>query len=91
MTRPGFGVRTAQNPMDKCLPCPFCGSHDVAVIEGETFRWRLVECHGCGAQGPDIRIQTMGSGTLEKWEATARKAAMAEWNKRSSHSAGEPR
>ena len=64
------------------MPCPFCGSHDVAVKEGETYRWRLVVCNCCGAAGPDVRIQTAGSGTNEEWERRAAVGAVAEWNKR---------
>lgn len=67
---------------EQLLPCPFCGAHDVAVIEGDTFRWRVARCNVCGAQAPDVRVQTAGSGTQEKWQATAHKAALAEWNKR---------
>jgi hypothetical protein len=64
------------------LPCPFCGSHDVAVVNGETFRRRLMICSCCGAQGPDVRVQTCGSGTNEEWERRARAGATSEWNKR---------
>lgn len=64
------------------LGCPFCGAHDVAVIEGDTFRWRLARCNCCGAQAPDVRIQTCGSETGEEWEGRAVSAAIAEWNKR---------
>lgn len=67
---------------DQLLPCPFCGARDVSVIKGDTFRWRLAQCNGCGAQSGDVRIQTAGSGTPKEWEARAIKAAMAEWNKR---------
>lgn len=63
-------------------PCPFCGADDVAVIAGDTFRWRLARCNCCGAQAGDVRIQTAGSGTHAEWEARAVVAAMAEWNKR---------
>lgn len=67
---------------DQLLPCPFCGGTDVAIVEGSSFRWRLASCNGCGAQAPDVRIQTMGEGTPKEWEAVAHKAALAEWNKR---------
>lgn len=29
--------------------CPFCGSHNLGVIQIGAFH---VECHECGAQGP---------------------------------------
>ena len=63
-------------------PCPFCGEDNVKVREGSTFRWRLVECQCCGALGPEIRIQTTGSGTLEEWEAVGSEDAIKEWNER---------
>ena len=68
--------------MSAPLPCPFCGCKDIAVVEGSTFRWRLAQCNGCGAQGPDVRIQTSGSGTKEEWEQSALDGALTEWNRR---------
>lgn len=68
--------------MTKPLPCPFCGGTLVTVIVGETHRWRLVEC-ACGARGPDARVQTIGEGTKEQWEAKGRENAIAAWNQRS--------
>ena len=52
------------------------------MIEGDTFRWRRMACGGCGALGPDVRIQTAGNGTSEQWEAAALEEATAEWNRR---------
>lgn len=75
------------NDICAALPCPFCGASDVAVVEGDTFRWRLVLCNCCGAQGPDVRIQTAGSGTNAEWEQRAKAGAVAEWNKRPTHNA----
>lgn len=63
-------------------PCPFCGSAKVSVHEGDTFRWRYAACDECGAQAGEVRIQTMGEGTREDWEAAAREEAIAEWNRR---------
>lgn len=65
------------------LACPFCGSHDIAVVETSTFRWRAATCNGCGALGPDVRIQTAGSGTKDEWERRAHEGAIVEWNRRS--------
>ena len=33
-------------------PCPFCGGvTDVEIIEGSTYRWRVIRCKNC-----DVRI-----------------------------------
>jgi Lar family restriction alleviation protein len=66
----------------KLEPCPFCGGANVSVVEGETFRWRFAKCNECGAQAPDVRIQTLGDGTKEEWEADAHRRAIVEWNTR---------
>ena len=71
-----------EKPIDAALPCPFCGSHDVQVVEGSTFRWLLVQCNCCAACGPDVRKQTAGSGTNEDWQRNGERAAIAEWNRR---------
>lgn len=63
-------------------PCPFCGSENVAVVEGSTFRWRAVWCADCEAIGPSVRAQTSGTGTREEWEAKAKSDAVAAWNER---------
>jgi Lar family restriction alleviation protein len=63
-------------------PCPFCGYVGVTVREGSTFRWRHASCNLCGAQGAEIRIQTMGAGTPDDWEEGATRHAISEWNKR---------
>ncbi len=63
-------------------PCPFCGNVGVGIHEGSTFRWRYASCDNCGAEGPEIRCQTLGDGTKEQWEERAIKDAIAEWNRR---------
>jgi Lar family restriction alleviation protein len=64
------------------LPCPFCGKVGVDICETTTFRWRVAQCQHCGAQGAEIRVQTLGEGTKEEWEAQAREDAIEEWNRR---------
>jgi hypothetical protein len=64
------------------LPCPFCGSNRVKIIEGSSFRWRVAQCDECGAQCGEVRIQTLGSGTKEQWEEEARGVVIKEWNSR---------
>ena len=68
--------------MSVCSPCPFCGSTEVRVVDGSTFRWRLAQCQGCGAQAGEVRIQTLGEGTPLDWECKATRLALDEWNKR---------
>ena len=62
-------------------PCPFCGESDVRVC-ASTFRWRSAFCDVCGANGPEVRVQTSGSGDPVVWEEQARILAIKEWNKR---------
>jgi len=66
----------------KPLPCPFCGSTNFDVRDGSTFRWRSPYCVDCEATASEVRIQTLGEGTKEEWEAQARTKAIEEWNRR---------
>lgn len=68
--------------MTDIKPCPFCGGEAIHVIEGSTFRWRLVECGNCGARSGEVRAQTLGEGTPKEWETQARVDAIFEWNRR---------
>lgn len=70
-------------------PCPFCGHVGVAVVETSTFRWRVAQCEYCGAQCGEVRVQTVGTGSPEQWEAKAREEAIAEWNTRAATSPNE--
>lgn len=63
--------------MDKPKPCPFCGSSNVSVVEGTTFRWRAVECE-CQARGPEARMGVHNPDDYE-WEG---RNAIEEWNRR---------
>ena len=75
--------------MSNIKPCPFCGSTNVQIIDGSTFRWRLAQCQSCGSQAGDVRIQTAGEGTPLDWEARAVRLALDEWNKRAQGDEGE--
>ena len=63
-------------------PCPFCGEININIVEGDTFRWRRVECRTCGVLGPEVRIQTLGAGTRDEWEQAGEVEAIKEWNTR---------
>jgi hypothetical protein len=64
-------------------PCPFCGQHiALEVQEGSTFRWRKRVCKACGAEGPEVRCQTLGEGTPAEWRVAAIARAIEEWNVR---------
>ena len=67
---------------EELKPCPFCGGVGVSVNEGSTFRWRYATCDECGAQAPEVRIQTLGGGTRDEWETIAKADAIDEWNRR---------
>lgn len=66
----------------KPLPCPFCGGTDIATHEGTSFRWHVAECMTCGAQGSEVRRQTLGQGTTDLWIEQAAADAIKEWNTR---------
>lgn len=67
-------------------PCPFCG-YDIGrllgacTVEGSTFRWVAVECPGCGARGPEVRVQTSGAGNPKEWRRVADLEAIKAWNR----------
>lgn len=64
------------------LPRPFCGEQGpLDVHEGSTFRWMLAECCYCGAQAPEVRIDTM-SKDRDVAIAQGRIDAVAAWNER---------
>jgi Lar family restriction alleviation protein len=60
------------------LPCPFCGSTSIHVVEGSTFKWRVAECAECGARGSEERwIYTETDP-----DASARARVVTAWNTR---------
>lgn len=61
-------------------PCPWCGSTNVAVREGSTFRWRLAECE-CGATCGEVRHATLAKDQAQA-ELDSTADAMAAWNAR---------
>lgn len=61
--------------------CPVCRSKDIRVHEGDTFRWRYAICDACSFRGDEVRIQTMGQGMPEKWQAAARLDAIADMHR----------
>ena len=63
-------------------PCPFCGSSEIIVQKGTTFRWMVAVCTQCGAVGPEVRVQTCGSGDWYDWKIKGKTDAILEWNER---------
>ena len=62
-------------------PCPFCGGSKIATQEGTTFRWRYAYCEECGAQGPEVRVDTLSTDRPAA-EAEASRKAIEVWNER---------
>ncbi|PHS61658.1 MAG: hypothetical protein COB12_12015 [Flavobacterium sp.] len=59
-------------------PCPFCESTEVVMgYCSESHRSFFVECESCGAQGPEIPIDSI------KQRESGRKKATEAWNIRS--------
>ena len=58
------------------LPCPFCGHIGLDFADGETYRWGVASCGGCGASCGDVRREYPDKG---EWHTEA----IAEWNKQS--------
>jgi hypothetical protein len=58
------------------LPCPFCGHIGLDFSDGETYRWGVASCGGCGASCGDVRRDYPDQG---EWHTEA----IAEWNRRS--------
>lgn len=64
------------------LPCPFCGSDDVAVFSHSAFRWVYATCKRCGAQAGEVRVDTISQWRSEA-QVEAERRAIEEWNTRS--------
>lgn len=65
--------------MSELKPCPFCGSREIFVVEGSTFRWRTGECNRCGARCGEVRIRTVDPLPTRD---EIRDLVVEEWNKR---------
>jgi hypothetical protein len=77
--RDGVMVKPApvQEPVaGQPLPCPFCGHIGLDFSDGETYRWGVASCGGCGASCGDVRREYPDQG---EWHTEA----IAEWNRRS--------
>lgn len=60
---------------DEMLPCPFCASTDLIDVERHPEKgFTCVRCRACGAIGP--------AGRGIEGEPTARREAIAHWNRR---------
>jgi transcription elongation factor Elf1 len=62
------------------LPCPFCGSENISMHEGETFRWRKMACNDCSASCGEFRYNTLTSEQIADTQAKIDGAN--EWNSR---------
>jgi Lar family restriction alleviation protein len=65
--------------VSELLPCPFCGSTDIVVREGSTFRWRIAICNECDATCGEIRHNTLADDQSQA-EINSTKDAIELWN-----------
>ena len=65
---------------DMLLPCPWCGSENVTIIEND-LDGMYVQCEHCYAQGPSL-LEYNEDRTDFKWdyEIETRQEAMEYWN-----------
>ncbi|QCJ70466.1 hypothetical protein C9446_11760 [Providencia heimbachae] len=43
-----------KNKISEIQPCPFCGSENI-TLESHSYRtWFYIQCHSCGAKGPEV-------------------------------------
>lgn len=70
--------------MAEPLPCPFCGHapERAEMVLTDGHKYAAIECQGCGAVGPEIRLSKLRFGPDYPWEETDYAAAVAEWNRR---------
>jgi Lar family restriction alleviation protein len=61
-------------------PCPFCGSTDIIITDGTSYRWIVAKCNSCDAQSGEVRSSLDLSTKVR--ELKERSDAFAEWNKR---------
>lgn len=66
--------------MNKLIPCPFCGSHDVKLNEIEI--WVFGRCQDCGAEGPSAQTPARIWVELQGASDEAKAQATAAWNRR---------
>lgn len=58
--------------MEKLKPCPFCGSNDISLIGGSTFRWEKLSCDQCDASCGEVRRMGENHTEIEKeWNTRA--------------------
>ena len=53
------------------LPCPFCGSSDVAIESGDNGKQWWVECRCCDAEGPLSELSELVAAA--SWNDVSRK------------------
>ena len=64
-----------QEPVTGILPCPFCGDSELGFTNGNTHRWGVAYCAGCGASAGETRREYPDGG---KWH----EEAIKQWNTR---------
>lgn len=68
---------------DNVLPCPFCGSLDIVLVNTHTASY-WIECQGCDAQasGKTYGLDTRSEKLTRKQHLMAARSALLKWNTR---------
>jgi hypothetical protein len=77
-------ARKSNEGLGPLVPCPFCGaSKGYTLRDGDTYRWWLVMCAGCGAGVAECRSDS--STKLDAPKPVRWQAADDEWNEAGKH------
>lgn len=74
--------------MSELRPCPFCGSHNVGMVETDGCKYAAMRCNECGVIGPEIRLSSLHFNPNDEFEPQDFEAAAAEWNRRAGDGEG---
>ncbi len=76
-----------QNHAAALLPCPFCGSANIIILKGSSYRWGYYACNNCGANKGDCRKK---APTLPMEHPINAERFALDWNDRLAAAGAQP-